>query len=120
MRKYNCSLENKFENQTIDCKQFVKLWRHLKRSASIWPKCSQFCTILTNIRQIFSEKIINFNVTFEFGAVHKCANLVDQKQAATWILNCKIGFDTAEEEPSILFSYFLISDSPIFQNQDKI
>ena len=58
--------------------------------------------VLQKFEQKCEKSLTNFCEYFEFGAVRRCANLVDlakinAKKMSTWLQ--KIGFDTEENEP---------------------
>ena len=76
----------------------------------MWPnfaRCLANVDILNYIctNYEFVENIVNFAKLLDFGAVQKCAALVDlKKMLKNEYLLTKIGFDTAENEPSEVWS----------------
>ena len=65
-----------------------------------------------NKSQHVDEKTVNIKANFEFGAVQKCAHLVDLNRIIlqTECLIANIGFDAAENGPNTLYHYVFLRD----------
>ena len=93
----------------MNCQRLAKIGMNSPKFSQLMADIWLISAKETHIFKNHGETIVNFANNIEFGAMQKCANLVDlKKMLHNETLVVLTGFDTAEKEPKTTFLCFHI------------